>query len=65
MEYSWFVGYAPAQKPEIVVSVLLGNPENWHLKGHSAAKRLIDLAVGRGGDRGQKLASRQATREQW
>jgi peptidoglycan glycosyltransferase len=42
MEHSWFVGYAPAAKPEIVVSVLFGNPESWHLRGHEAARRLID-----------------------
>ncbi|HEY1550211.1 MAG TPA: penicillin-binding transpeptidase domain-containing protein [Kofleriaceae bacterium] len=45
MEHSWFVGYAPVDKPQIIVSVLLGNPENWHLRGHQAAKRMIDLAV--------------------
>lgn len=46
MENSWFVGYAPADKPEIIVSVWLGNPENWHLRGHEAAKKLIDRALG-------------------
>jgi cell division protein FtsI/penicillin-binding protein 2 len=45
MEHSWFVGYAPAEKPQIVVSVVLGNPENWHLRGQEAAKRLIDTAL--------------------
>ena len=45
MEHSWFVGYAPAEQPEIVVSVVLGNPENWHLRGHEAARRLIDRAL--------------------
>jgi peptidoglycan glycosyltransferase len=45
IEHSWFVGYAPAEKPEIVVSVLLGNPENWHLRGHEAARRLIERAL--------------------
>jgi cell division protein FtsI/penicillin-binding protein 2 len=45
MEHSWFVGYAPVDKPQIIVSVLLGNPENWHLRGHEAARRLIDRAV--------------------
>lgn len=46
MENSWFVGYAPADKPEIIVSVLLGNPENWHLRGHEAAKKMIERALG-------------------
>jgi cell division protein FtsI/penicillin-binding protein 2 len=45
MEHSWFVGFAPADKPEIIVSVLLGNPESWHLRGHEAAKRMIDRAL--------------------
>lgn len=45
MEHSWFVGFAPTDKPSIVVSVVLGNPENWHLRGHEAARRLIDRAL--------------------
>jgi peptidoglycan glycosyltransferase len=45
MEHSWFVGYAPAEQPEIIVSVVLGNPENWHLRGHEAARRLIERAL--------------------
>ncbi len=51
MEHSWFVGFAPTDKPEIVVSVLLGNPESWWLRGHEAAKRMIDRAIRRAGDR--------------
>ncbi|HET9626433.1 MAG TPA: penicillin-binding transpeptidase domain-containing protein [Kofleriaceae bacterium] len=57
MEHSWFVGYAPAEKPEIVVSVVLGNPENWHLRGHEAARRLIDRAIGHDKDRTAKITS--------
>src|SRR5262249_50707435 len=45
MEHSWFVGYAPADQPQVVVSVLLANAENWRLRGHEAAKRLIDRAL--------------------
>jgi len=45
MEHSWFVGYAPVEQPQIVVSVLLGNPMNWHLRGHEAARRMIDRAL--------------------
>jgi len=29
-----------------VVSVLLGNSDAWYLRGHEAAKRLIDHALG-------------------
>ena len=62
MEHSWFVGYAPAEQPQIIVSVVLGNPENWHLRGHEAARRLIDRALappatGRGKDRTAKVSS--------
>jgi cell division protein FtsI/penicillin-binding protein 2 len=45
MEHSWFVGYAPVESPSIVVAVVLGNPENWHLRGQEAARRLIDKAL--------------------
>lgn len=45
MEHSWFVGFAPADKPSIVVSVVLGNPADWWLRGHEAARRLIDRAL--------------------
>jgi cell division protein FtsI/penicillin-binding protein 2 len=45
IEHSWFVGFAPADKPELVVSVLIGNSESWHLRGHEVAKRLIDQAL--------------------
>jgi cell division protein FtsI/penicillin-binding protein 2 len=42
MEHSWFVGYAPADHPQVIVSVVLGNPEDWHLRAHEAARTLID-----------------------
>lgn len=58
MEHSWFVGFAPVEKPEIIVSVVFGNPESWHLRGHEGARRLIDLALSaskRGKDRTASL----------
>jgi cell division protein FtsI/penicillin-binding protein 2 len=58
MEHSWFVGFAPAEEPEIVISVLLGNPESWHIKGHEAAKRMIDRAMRRAGDRDDQADAR-------
>jgi cell division protein FtsI/penicillin-binding protein 2 len=41
MQYSWFVGFAPADKPQLTVSVLLGNAELWHLKAHTAARMVL------------------------
>jgi cell division protein FtsI/penicillin-binding protein 2 len=68
MEHSWFVGYAPVEKPTLVVSVVLGNPENWHLRGQDAARRLIDQALGatrREKDRAAKITSQRDKRNQW
>jgi cell division protein FtsI/penicillin-binding protein 2 len=42
LAYSWFVGYAPADDPQVVVAVLLGNSPLWHLKAHTAARLLLD-----------------------
>jgi cell division protein FtsI/penicillin-binding protein 2 len=61
MEHSWFVGYAPADHPQIVVAVLLGNAENWRLRGHEAARRLIDRAVRRAEDRVREGPDRATT----
>lgn len=41
MRCSWFVGFAPAGKPLLNVSVLLGNAELWHLKAHTAARMVL------------------------
>lgn len=45
MQFSWFVGFAPADAPEISVSVVLGNSENWRLKGSMAAAEMIERAL--------------------
>ena len=41
MQYSWFVGFAPVERPTLNVSVLLGNAELWHLKAHTAARMVL------------------------
>jgi peptidoglycan glycosyltransferase len=42
LEYSWFVGFAPSDEPTVSISVLLGNPERWHLKAHTAARMVLE-----------------------
>ena len=42
LSYSWFVGFAPADDPQVVVAVLLGNSALWHLKAHTAARLVLD-----------------------
>lgn len=44
LQYSWFVGFAPADDPEYVISVLIGNSELWHLKAHTAARMVLQAA---------------------
>lgn len=38
---SWFVGFAPSRKPQVVVSVLLQNPDEWHRKANQVARDLL------------------------
>jgi cell division protein FtsI/penicillin-binding protein 2 len=40
--YSWFVGYAPADRPEVTIAVVLANPPKWYLKAHTAARLVLD-----------------------
>lgn len=42
LEYSWFVGFAPSDKPQVSIAVLLGNPPRWHLKAHTAARLVLE-----------------------
>jgi peptidoglycan glycosyltransferase len=39
--YSWFVGYAPAQKPRIAFAVVIGNPLDWKIKATFVARRIV------------------------
>ncbi len=39
--YSWFVGFAPADDPEVAIAVVLGNPPAWTLRGHTAARMVL------------------------
>lgn len=45
LQYSWFVGYATSERaPATVISVVLGNPAQWHLKAHTAARLALQKA---------------------
>jgi peptidoglycan glycosyltransferase len=50
LNYSWFVGYAPAGAPRVVVSVLLGNSATWKLKAHTIARLLFETALAQAGE---------------
>jgi cell division protein FtsI/penicillin-binding protein 2 len=44
--YSWFVGYAPAQKPRIAFAVAIGNPLAWKIKATFVARRIVAAYLG-------------------
>jgi cell division protein FtsI/penicillin-binding protein 2 len=39
--YTWFVGFAPAQRPEVAVSALVVNTPTWHIKGPELARDVL------------------------
>jgi peptidoglycan glycosyltransferase len=43
LNYNWFIGFAPADKPEIAFAIVLANPSAWKIKAHYAARRLIQI----------------------
>jgi len=47
LNYNWFVGYAPADKPEIAFAVLLANEPKWKIKAHYVARRLVQVYLER------------------
>jgi cell division protein FtsI/penicillin-binding protein 2 len=45
LAYSWFVGFAPADKPEVAFAVLVGNGEDWHKKAHQVAAEVLQQTL--------------------
>ncbi len=45
LQYSWFVGFAPADQPEVSIAVILGNTDLWWLKGNTAARMVLAQAL--------------------
>ena len=39
--YSWFIGYAPADHPQIAFAVALGNRASWRIKATYVGRRLV------------------------
>jgi cell division protein FtsI/penicillin-binding protein 2 len=40
--YSWFAGFAPSRKPEVAISVMLGNDVRWWKKGNEVGRELLE-----------------------
>ncbi|MCH9679813.1 MAG: penicillin-binding protein [Deltaproteobacteria bacterium] len=47
LNYNWFIGYAPADNPEIAFAVLLANQPKWRIKAHYAGRRLVEIYIDR------------------
>ena len=50
--YTWFVGFAPADKPEVAVSALVVNTPVWRIKGPHLAREVLRAYFAKKGLRG-------------
>jgi penicillin-binding protein A len=50
--YTWFVGFAPADAPEVAVSALVVNTPQWHIKGPDLARDVLRAYFAREGRAG-------------
>jgi cell division protein FtsI/penicillin-binding protein 2 len=41
-DYSWFVGYAPADRPEVAVATVIVNERLWHARAPTVAKEALE-----------------------
>ncbi|MEZ4449454.1 MAG: penicillin-binding transpeptidase domain-containing protein [Nannocystaceae bacterium] len=58
LNYNWFIGYAPADNPEIAFAVLLANEPKWKIKAHYAARRLVQIWL----ERREAIAEQRSAR---
>lgn len=45
--YSWFVGFAPAEKPEVAIATLVVNKPLWHIKAPQLARKVLQAYFAR------------------
>lgn len=50
--YTWFVGFAPADKPEVAISTLVVNTPIWHIKAPQLAREVLRAHFARRGVKG-------------
>jgi Penicillin binding protein transpeptidase domain len=48
---SWFIGFAPSQKPAIAIALLLQIQDKWHMKAAMSARDLLRYYFARQGAR--------------
>ncbi len=50
--YTWFVGFAPAEKPVVAVSALIVNTPTWHIKAPQLAREVLRAYFAKQGAKG-------------
>lgn len=50
--YTWFVGYAPADKPEVAIAALVVNTPTWQIKGPELARNVLRAYFAKKGAKG-------------
>ena len=45
-DYSWFVGFAPADRPEVVVATVIVNDRLWHARAPQVAREALEAFFG-------------------
>jgi cell division protein FtsI/penicillin-binding protein 2 len=50
--YTWFIGFAPAEKPEVAVSSLIVNTPTWQIKAAHLAREVLRAYFARHGAKG-------------
>lgn len=58
LNYNWFIGFAPADRPEVAFAVLLANEPKWRIKAHYAARRFVQIYL----ERREAIAKRRDVR---
>jgi cell division protein FtsI/penicillin-binding protein 2 len=57
-DYTWFVGYAPADRPEIAVATVVANDRLWHARALTVAKEALEAYFASRNLRGVRTAAR-------
>jgi cell division protein FtsI/penicillin-binding protein 2 len=57
-DYTWFVGYAPADRPEVAIATVVANDRLWHARAPTVAKEALEAYFATRGLRGVTTAAR-------
>ena len=52
--FTWFVGFAPSQKPEVAIAVLAVNKSTWKTKANTVARQMLQAYFAEKGFAGVK-----------